>query len=114
MKYQVQTKKENGKEYYLSYIKSEDSTLGDMSCDTLPPYQDIKEARSCYWDADKWVFDSEKYQEKEKEAERIASIPSNEELYTMILDTMDALCELAQIQDTSTAPLAKLASMLKG
>lgn len=79
MKYQVIIflDENRNRSYYHSYIESEDTTLGNIECSDLPPYQDINKARACYWDADNavWVFDEEKYSElladiEEEEAAR--------------------------------------------
>lgn len=63
------------KSYYHSYVESEDKTLGNISCNELPPFQDINKAHACYWDSEngQWVFDDEKY------AEIIAEITAEKE-----------------------------------
>lgn len=51
--------------YYENYIESDDNTLGNITVENLPPYQDINKAQSCYYDCDTdaWIFDEQKYQE---------------------------------------------------
>lgn len=51
--------------YYQSFVESEDAALGNIAVDELPPYADPNKARSCYWDAKKkvFVFDEEKFEE---------------------------------------------------
>lgn len=124
MKYQVILLLDvaKNKKYYQSYVESNDSTLGNIECSDLPAYQDINKAQACYWDSDNksWVYDDEKYNEirakkdeEKEEADRIASIPSNEELKKGLDAVMDAVCELAQLYDNSIEPLSDLASLLK-
>ena len=104
------------KSYYYSYKESEDTTLGNITCTELPPYQDINKARSCYWDAENlaWVFDEEKYAEimteiaeaeaAREEAEALAqSVPTtselaeaNVEMAIMIAEMYDAMAEIAE------------------
>lgn len=99
------------KSYYYSYVEHN----GNIECEELPPYQDINKARSCYWDADaeKWVYDSDKYaeitanQKAEKEAAEQAALeseatPTNAELSMAVMELadnvsvlMDAVTELA-------------------
>lgn len=117
--YQVIVTALNGKQYYYSYVESQ----GDIECADLPPYADINKANACYWDGEKWVFDESRYKEiiaeieqakaeAEAEAERIASIPTNEELYEMILSSMEGINELAKFDDTIVNPLSAMAKLL--
>lgn len=105
------------KSYYHSYVESEDKTLGNISCDELPPFQDINKAHACYWDSEngQWVFDDEKYAEiiaeitAEKEAaEQAASeaeaTPTNAELAECAMELgegqsnlEDAIAELGEL-----------------
>lgn len=50
------------KNYYYSYTESEDTTLGNISAEDLPPYQDINKARACYWENQQWVYDPDEYE----------------------------------------------------
>lgn len=119
MKYQVIVILIEGKRYYYSYVQTD----GNIECDDLPPYQDINKARACWWDDEKWNFDEERYeailaeieQEKadaEAEAERIAAIPTNEELNEMLLSVFDAINELAMFDDIVVGPLSDMAELL--
>lgn len=87
------------KSYYHSYVNSDDVTLGNISCQELPHYQDINKAQACYWDTENenWVFDEEKYQEilteienaKKEESEKEAlqkTIMTNEELTLAVIE----------------------------
>ncbi len=47
--------------YYYSYAESSDATLGNVSVEDLPPYQDINKARACYWEDNRWIYDPEEY-----------------------------------------------------
>ena len=51
--------------YYQSYVESNDNSLGNITVEELPPFADPNKARSCYWDTAKkvFVFDEEKYEE---------------------------------------------------
>lgn len=117
--YQVIVNSINGKRYYYSYV----NTNGNITCDDLPPYQDINKARSCWWDDEKWNFDESRYAEilaeieqakadAEAEADRIASIPNNEELNEMLLTLMDATSEIAMYMDSVVEPLTEMAALL--
>lgn len=121
MKYQVivSLNELNGKRYYHSYVESG----GNIVCDDLPPFQDINKARSCYWDDEKWIFDEIRYTEilaeiaqakadAEAETDRIARIPSNEELNEMILSAYEAINELAMFDDAVVTPLSDMAKLL--
>ena len=118
--YQVIVTSINGKKYYYSYVESD----GNMECDDLPPYQDINKARACYWNGSSWKFDEAKYEEiiaeiearkkaEQEEAERVAAIPDNEELYEMMLVTMEGLAEVTAFIDEVVEPLTELAKLLK-
>lgn len=105
------------KSYYHSYVESEDTTLGNISCDELPPYQDLNKAQSCYWDAENenWVFDEEKYEEiitqiaaeKESAEQAVAeaeATPTNAELAECAMELgegqsnlEDAVAELGEL-----------------
>lgn len=56
---------ERNEGYYENYIESTDNTLGNITVEDLPPYQDINKAQSCYYDIENgiWIFDNEKYEE---------------------------------------------------
>lgn len=116
MKYQVLLflDETRNKSYYHSYFESENTTLGNMECTDLPPYQDINKARACYWDSEnsEWVFDEEKYAEiledaerakaEQEEAKAIAeATPSN-------LELMEAIMEIAQNQSDLADAVAEL------
>lgn len=98
------------KSYYYSYV----SANGNIECEELPPYQDILKAKSCYWDGENWVYDSDKFTElaaeaetekaaAEKAAAEAAAVPTNEELAAATMEIadnvstlMDAVTELAE------------------
>lgn len=67
----------NNKNYYQSYVESDDTTLGNITVDDLPPYADLKKARSCFYKEGEWIFDNEKYEEIKKEIE-------NEEIENLV------------------------------
>lgn len=93
------------KNYYYSYVESENTSFGNISTDTLPPYQDINKARACYYVDNEWVLDEEKYAEilkeneelkeaqKEAEAEAEATLTS-EEISAALLDLADMVTAL--------------------
>lgn len=91
------------KSYYHSYVDSEDTTLGNISCVDLPPYQDISKAHACYWDAEneKWVFDEEKYQEILAEIENEKKEASEKEAIQKTVMTNEeatlAIIELSEL-----------------
>ena len=105
MKYQVIVfmDENRNKSYYHSYIESEDTTLGNIECSDLPPYQDINKARACYLDVDNatWVFDEEKYAEilAAIEEERVAREQAELEASVVMsnAELTQALLELAEI-----------------
>lgn len=126
IKYQVITAidEARARNYYQSYYVS-DTDKGNIECEELPPYQDINKAQACYWDGSKWIYDSEKYDEiiakieaekkaAQEEADRIALIPTNEELHAMILSAMASMNEITNFVDEIVSPLTQLASLLKG
>ena len=106
MKYQVIIVLDDtrNKSYFYSYVQSGDSTLGNIECTDLPPYQDINKARSCYWDSEAlvWVFDEEKYTEilaiiadkeadiKQKELEA-SVIMTNKELTQAVWEILEII-----------------------
>ena len=105
------------KSYYHSYVELEDKTIGNISCDELPPYQDMNKAQSCYWDAEttQWVFDEEKYAEiiaqiaaereaAEQAAAEAEATPTNAELAECAMELgegqsnlEDAIAELGEL-----------------
>lgn len=120
-KYQVIIVLDEARErnYFYSYVISEDTTLGNIECTELPSYADVNKARACYWYGGAWIFDKEKYEEiitdieqAKAEAERVASIPSNEELNTMVLATMEGLAEVVVTIEDVVKPLTELAKLL--
>lgn len=107
--------------YYYSY--SEEGS-GNLKCTELPPYQDINKARSCYWDGEKWVYDEDKYKEiieaiearkkaEQEEQDRLANMPSLEEVNEMAIANSEAINEIMKYIDETIEPLTKLAEMLK-
>lgn len=50
------------RKYYYSYVESSDATIGNITTDDLPPYQDINKARACYWEDGQWIYDPEEYE----------------------------------------------------
>lgn len=106
------------KNYYYSYEESDDTTIGNITCEELPPFQDINKARSCYWDSGSvtWVFDEDKYNEileeqtaAKSEAAKAAAVaaatPSNAEL-------AEVLTELADYISAHDAAIAELGGMV--
>lgn len=88
------------KSYYQSYVESDNTNLGNITCSDLPPYQDINKARACYWDSNtsSWVFDEEKYTEimAAIEAEKAAQEAKNEISVVMNNEQLtEGLMELA-------------------
>ena len=87
------------KDYYQGYVESEDTALGNITVEELPPYADPNMARACWWDSEnrKWVFDEDKeaeIQEKiksDKEAAEKAqaeaeATPSNSDLAGCVIE----------------------------
>lgn len=107
MKYQVllffdETRERN---YYYNYYESDDTTLGNISCNALPPYQDINKARACYWENEQWVYDEEKYSEiiaeikankeaQKKEEAEVEATPTLKELSIAVMDIANKVLEL--------------------
>ena len=100
--YQVILLNDGEKNYYYSYIESVDTALGNVSLDTLPPYQDILKARSCYLDGNEWVFDEDKYnelleikrqeeEERESEEAKLEAALSNEEIAEALMELADMM-----------------------
>lgn len=121
MKYHVIVNSINGKRYYHSYVESN----GNITCDDLPPFQDINKARACYWNDEEWLFNETRYAEilaeiearkeaAQAEAERLASIPTNEQLKEMSLCTMEAINEVMILIDSVVNPLSEMAALLTG
>ena len=95
---------ELGKAYFDSYVKSDDTTLGNIQVTELPPYADIQKAKSCTYDSDNatWVFDEAKYakiitaEEERKAAEEeaaaeAATVMSNAELTAFVLELAEMI-----------------------
>lgn len=98
--YQVILLNDGEKNYYYSYVESSDTSLGNVELNTLPPYQDILKARSCYLDGTDWVYDENKYnelleikrqEEEEREAEeaKLEAALSNEEIAEALVELAD-------------------------
>lgn len=117
-----------GKDYYQSYVESEDATLGNITVNELPPYADVSMARACYWDEEKqkWIYDEDKeaeIQEKlaaDKEAAEKAqaeadATPSNSDLADCVVELgegqsslEDAVAELGELVNELSERVAKL------
>lgn len=117
--------KENQQSYYQSYIRSDDTTLGNISTNELPPYQDILKAQACWWDFDTqtWVYDEKMYQklvadEEQKEAEEkqrrleLKAQLTNEEIAQALMeigrnqsDLFDTVSEISKTLDVVTKTL---------
>lgn len=83
--YQVILENIDNKNYYFSYIESDDTSLGNASVEDLPPYCDINKARSCYYLKKAWIFDSSRYEsiknaEKEQETKQKIEVSDSEKL----------------------------------
>ena len=111
-------KEEYNHSYYQSYVKSDDTTLGNISTNVLPPTQDILQAQSYWWDFDteSWVYDEEMYQKllaEEDQAEKEAqqrekerqALPTAEEI-------SEALMEIAQNQSDLFDAIAEIGDKL--
>lgn len=98
-----------GKSYYHSYVVSENTTLGNITCTELPPYADVNKAQSCYWDtkAKAWVYDEEKYTELVEEQEAVrtaeeqakkenAAVPSNKVLAKAVMDLANEIADIEE------------------
>lgn len=119
-----------GKDYYESYVESEDATLGNITVEELPPYADINMARACYRDADnkKWIYDADKEAEiqakitaskeaAEKAQAAAEATPSNADLADCVVELgdgqsslEDAVAELGELYNA----LAERVSRLEG
>lgn len=98
---------ERGKSYYQSYVESDNTNLGNITCSELPSYQDINKARSCYWDSVRWVYDEEKYAEiiaeieaakaAEEAANQISVTMNNEELTESVMELSDLVGKLMEL-----------------
>ena len=97
------------KDYYQGYVESEDTTLGNITVEELPPYADPNMARACWWDSEnrKWVFDEDKeaeIQEKiksDKEAAEKAqaeaeATPSNSDLAGCVIELGELISDLLE------------------
>lgn len=100
---------EKQRSYYYSYYESADIVLGNISVATLPPYQDLKMARSCYLgdDNESWIYDASKYEEikiaEEEEAnERLINISDNEKLILFA-----SLIQVAEVPEENGVKLPK-------
>lgn len=95
------------KDYYQSYVESEDTALGNITVEELPPYADPNMARACWWDSEnrKWVFDEDKeaeIQEKiaadkeaaEKTRAEAEATPSNSDLADCVIELGELISEL--------------------
>ena len=97
------------KDYYQGYVESEDTALGNITVEELPPYADPNMARACWWDSEnrKWVFDEDKeaeIQEKiksDKEAAEKAqaeaeATPSNSDLAGCVIELGELISDLLE------------------
>lgn len=97
------------KDYYQGYVESEDTALGNITVEELPPYADLNMARACWWDSEnrKWVFDEDKeaeIQEKiksDKEAAEKAqaeaeATPSNSDLAGCVIELGELISDLLE------------------
>lgn len=97
------------KDYYQGYVESEDTELGNITVEELPPYADPNMARACWWDSEnrKWVFDEDKeaeIQEKiksDKEATEKAqaeaeATPSNSDLAGCVIELGELISDLLE------------------
>ena len=104
--------------YYYSYKESEDTTLGNLVCDTLPPYQDIKMARACYHDSDnnQWLFDEEKYAEivaeAKAKAEAEAEAEAEADATPTNLELNEGLLEIAELMVCSLDAISELGELI--
>ena len=109
---------ENSHSYYQSYTMSADASLGNITTDELPPYQDILKAQSCWWDFDTetWVYDDEMYQQlvaedKQRKAEEEQRRLESEAQLTNG-EITEAIMEIAQNQSDLFEAVAELGNML--
>ena len=97
------------KDYYQGYVESEDTALGNITVEELPPYADPNMARACWWDSEnrKWIFDEDKeaeIQEKiksDKEAAEKAqaeaeATPSNSDLAGCVIELGELISDLLE------------------
>ena len=97
------------KDYYQGYVESEDTALGNITVEELPPYADPNMARACWWDSEnrKWVFDEDKeaeIQEKiksDKEAAEKAqaeaeATPSNSDSAGCVIELGELISDLLE------------------
>ena len=97
------------KDYYQGYVESEDTSLGNITVEELPPYADPNMARACWWDSEnrKWVFDEEKEAEiqkkitfekeqAEKEQSEAAATPSNSDLADCVVELGELINDLLE------------------
>lgn len=93
----------NGRSYYQSYVRSDDTALGNISTDVLPPTQDILQAQSYWWDFDTetWMYDEDMYYrlltEEEKEISEAEQREKERKSQPTIEEISEALIELAEI-----------------
>ena len=97
------------KDYYQGYVESEDTALGNVTVEELPPYADPNMARACWWDSEnrKWVFDEDKeaeIQEKiksdkeaaEKSQAEAEATPSNSDLAGCVIELGELISDLLE------------------
>ena len=97
------------KDYYQGYVESEDTALGNITVEELPPYADPNMARACWWDSEnrKWVFDEDKeaeIQEKiksdteaaEKAQAEAEATPSNSDLAGCVIELGELISDLLE------------------
>ena len=111
---------ENTHSYYQHYYLSDNTELGNVTCDELPPYQDINKARACYWDFDnqQWIYDEEMYQKilaenAQREAEE-EERRRQQEAQPTIEELSEAVMELANGQSDLEDAITELAGLLAG
>ena len=98
---------ELGQSYFDSYTKSDDTSLGNITTTTLPPYADKQMAKACTYDMDAgtWSFDETKYAKilaaeeaakkaAEEAAANAAQIMTNAELTTIVLELSEMVSTL--------------------
>lgn len=95
--------------YYQGYVESEDTALGNITVEKLPPYADPNMARACWWDSEnrKWVFDEDKEAEiqkkiavdkeaAEKAQAEAEATPSNTDLANCVVELGELINELLE------------------
>lgn len=119
--------------FYQKFFTKEDadqSNIGDITVDDLPPYLDDTKAMSCRYEDGNWIFDQETYAaliQKEKEAkeaeEKQQNTPTNDELQIKLEETNTVLQDIVEtvipnliegleselLEKTSNAIISKLA-----